>query len=222
MLPLSHVAIIMDGNGRWARQKHKPRTYGHKVGAENIQNILEESIKQKIKFLTLFAFSCENWNRPKNEVEFILNLVNKRMNDELLTYLNKNDICLRWIGFKDRIKKSIVNKIQKLERKTQNNKAITLVIAFNYGGQQDILQAAKSITRNNSQEFSDHLLTSDIPFVDLLIRTGGEKRLSNFLLWQSAYAEIIFEPTYWPAYDKKHFINNILEYYGRHRRFGKL
>lgn len=223
MSSLKHVAIIMDGNGRWAKRKNKPRIFGHKVGAENIKNILETAIKHKIPFLTLFAFSCENWNRPIKEINYIFRLVGERIDDELVTYFNKHGVCFKWIGFEDKMNIRLIKKIKWLVGKTIHNKKITLTIALNYGGKQDILHAAKLAKPSTTlKQFESLLLTKHTPSVDLLIRTGGEKRISNFLLWQSAYAEIIFEPVYWPAYNHQCFTNNILEYYERHRRFGNI
>lgn len=219
-----HVAIIMDGNGRWAKSQNKPRTYGHEIGAKNIKNIIEAGLDNKIKFLTLFAFSCENWNRPKHEVNFLLKLLDQRINKKLIDYLNDKKIKFNWLGFEKKIDKKIVKKIRELELITKHNKLLNLTIAFNYGGKQDILNAAKYSSKNVTMSgFNKLLLTkSALPDVDLLIRTGGDKRISNFLLWQSAYAEIIFEPTYWPIYNQQHFANNILEYCSRQRRFGQL
>lgn len=223
-MPLpKHVAIIMDGNGRWAKAQNKPRAYGHQAGAKNIKNIVEAAINEKIKYLTLFAFSCENWTRPKHEINFLMKLLEKQMNEDLIKFLNERLIKFNWIGFKEKLNKTLVNKILNIQNKTKLNNKLILTIAFNYGGKQDILNAAKLSNKNTTiKDFDRLLLTKFLPDVDLLIRTSGEKRISNFLLWQSAYAEIIFEPTLWPNYNKKHFANNILEYCSRQRRFGKI
>lgn len=224
MMSPTHVAIIMDGNGRWAKLNHAPRTYGHRMGADNIQNIVLAAIENKIKYLTLFAFSCENWKRPKLEVNFLMKILKDKIaNPKLLAFLNKHKIQFKWIGFKDKLNIYLIRQLIKIQNDTKNNKDLILSIVFNYGGKQDILLASKLANQNISMEnFNNLLLTKSIPDVDLLIRTGGEQRISNFMLWQIAYAEIIFEKTFWPAYNKKHFEKNILQYCSRQRRFGNI
>jgi undecaprenyl diphosphate synthase len=152
-----------------------------------------------------------------------MKLLNRSLNNNLIKKLNKNNVIFKWIGFKDKLSINLIDKIKRVEKLTKNNNGLTLTIAFNYGGKQDILQAAKlSKSTTTINDFNKLLLTKSLPDVDLLIRTGGDKRISNFLLWQSAYAELVFEPTFWPSYNKKHFANNILEYCSRQRRFGKI
>ncbi|MDR0826109.1 MAG: di-trans,poly-cis-decaprenylcistransferase [Mycoplasmataceae bacterium] len=212
----NHVAIIMDGNGRWAKQHHQLRIFGHKHGAEVISKIAQAAIDNKVKVLSLFAFSTENWNRPKHEVSFLMKLMSSHLDKKTINDLNKHRISFRWIGFKNKLNSKLVDQLLSTQNATKRNKDLILNICFNYGGQQDILQAAKKTN------FTSNLLTKDMPPVDLLIRTGDEKRISNFLLWQSAYAEIIFESTYWPSYNKNRFNKNIKEYQNRKRRFGSI
>lgn len=221
-----HIAIIMDGNGRWAKAQKKPRTFGHKHGTINISRITKKANELNVKYLSLFAFSCENWDRPTKEVDFLIKLLNKQLQDKkLIERLNKGNIKFNWIGFKDKMPSETYKIIKFLMDQTKKNSGLTLTIAFNYGGMQDIIQAAKKIenkSKVNPNDFLRLLLTKDIPFVDLLIRTGNEKRISNFLIYQSAYAEIIFEPKMWPEYLEEQFVQNIEEYNQRQRRFGVL
>ncbi|MDR0985875.1 MAG: di-trans,poly-cis-decaprenylcistransferase [Mycoplasmataceae bacterium] len=220
LLP-KHIAIIMDGNGRWAKKQNKKRTFGHKKGVEVIKNITNEANKLNIKYLSLFAFSTENWKRPKQEVNYLMRLLENNLNNKLIKSLNEQNIRFRWIGFKNHLKNSLIKKFTIVEKSTSNNKGLSLCIYFNYGGMQDIYQASK-YSNKDLNDLEKHLLTKDIPPVDLLIRTGNEKRISNFLIWQSAYAEIVFDKTYWPAYTGQRFINNLIDYTKRDRRFGKI
>ena len=206
---LNHIALILDGNGRWAKKHHKPRFFGHKRGAEIIDDVIKFAIEDKIKFLTLFCFSIENWKRPIKEIRYINNLFyQKIVAKKTLWNLQKHQIRFKWLGFKKRMNKKLLMAIKTLEQKTNKNKKLTLTIAFNYGGKQDI-DAPKRISWF-------------LPNVDLLIRTSGEQRISNFLLYQIAYAEIIFEKTYWPDYTKKIWKRNLNDYHLRNRRFGSL
>ncbi|MDE5553248.1 MAG: di-trans,poly-cis-decaprenylcistransferase [Malacoplasma sp.] len=223
---LNHVAFIMDGNGRWAKQRNKQRTYGHMKGVKIIQTIVKEAIGLKIPFVSFFAFSTENWNRPIAEVNFLLKLLNGYLTKKTINSLIKNNVRVRWIGFEENISKNLVKKIKNIEMATEKMTGINVCIFFNYGGIQDIENALKLMLKNNQQNdlknIKQYLLTKDLPPIDLLIRTSGEKRISNFALYDLAYTEIIFEPTLWPDYTKNVFLNNINEYNNRNRRFGNL
>lgn len=218
-----HVAIIMDGNGRWAEQKGLKRTKGHEEGAKVARNITAAANEFGIKYITLYAFSTENWKRPKIEVEFLMKLLGKYLDDERETYL-KNNIKFKVIGDKSKLTKKLQKKIENLEQDTKNLTGVTQVLAVNYGSQDEIFRAVKSLGAqiNDIQDIENALDTKDIPPVDILIRTGGEKRLSNFLLWQAAYAELFFTDTFWPDFNKDEFLNIILEFQKRNRRFGGL
>lgn len=214
----THIAIIMDGNGRWAISKNKPRIFGHKNGVKNINEIVKCAFQNKIKYLTLFAFSVENFNRPPKEVNFLINLFDKSINKNLQDKLIKNNICFRWIGFKEKLDSKIISKLENLMNLTKKCNGLNLTIAFNYGGIQDLQQAAKK----QNTDLKNALLTKDLPAVDLLIRTGNEKRISNFLIYDLSYAEIIFDKTMWPDYHCENFKKNLIEYSKRKRRFGKI
>lgn len=223
---LNHVAFIMDGNGRWAKSQNKSRTYGHKKGVEVIQTVVRQATSLKIPFISFFAFSTENWNRPLYEVKFLLKLLNGYLTKKTINTLIKDNIKVKWIGFEDNMSKNIVKKIRYIEKSTENMTGITVCIFFNYGGTQDIENAIKLMLKNENKKdinnIKNYLLTKDLPPIDLLIRTSGEKRISNFALYDIAYSEIIFEPTLWPAYTKEIFLDNINEYNNRNRRFGKV
>lgn len=225
---LIHLAYIMDGNGRWATKQDKPRNYGHLMGAKVIPKLIDMAIVEKIKYLSLFAFSVENWNRPEIEVNYLINLLLKYATKKTINYLNKKDIRINWIGFEDKLNKSILDKISLITKATTNNKTIEVNIFFNYSGVKDIEQAFASFIKNNDQNkfnklnVKEFLLTKNLPPIDLLVRTGNEKRISNFALYDIAYSEIIFEKTLWPDYSKLNFDSNIKEYYNRNRRFGKI
>lgn len=220
-----HIAIIMDGNGRWASQRKMIRSAGHKAGIETIDSVLKLALKNQINYLTLFAFSTENWNRPKKEVEFlILAFKQKITNKKTIDFFVKNNIRFKWLGFKDKMPKGLINNIKSLENITKDCIVMTLTIAFNYGGKQDIIESCikcsgKKITK---EIFLQNLSSSYLPDVDLLIRTGNEKRISNFILWQLTYSEIIFEKTLWPDYDSKTWIKNLKEFKNRERKFGAI
>ena len=224
MNPLNHVAIIMDGNGRWGIKNKKSRNNGHKVGLKTVEKIIKESINQKIKYLTLYAFSTENWRRPKNEINYLFNLLenflSNRIND-----LNKKNIKLKIIGVKNFSNK--LNNLLKLsEKKTSRNTTLQINLALNYGSKLEILNAIKKLNRSkdliNEKNLSKYLQTRDIPDPEILIRTGNTKRLSNFLLWQLAYTEIFFEKKLWPDFDEKDFINIIKKFKKIKRNFGKI
>jgi len=223
-----HVAIILDGNGRWAKKHHLPRQEGHKKGAATTQDVVETFIKYKIPYLTLYIFSTENWKRPKIEVEGLLKLIEERLNEGIKYALN-NGVKIRHLGKLDRLPAKINGKIKEAEELTRNNDQITLGIAFNYGSRDEIVEATRSIIRNNlnaedinESVLSRYLYTSDMPDPDLIIRTGGEMRLSNFLLWQAAYAEIYFTPVLWPDFNKEEIDKALIAYSKRQRRFGNI
>ncbi len=209
-----NVAIIMDGNGRWAKAKNKPRTFGHDQGLKTLQDLVKGIINKKvpIDWLSVFAFSTENWNRPKTEVNFLMKLFEKSLNDKLIKNLNKQNIKFIWTGFKDKLSSSLLKKISKVCKDTSKNKGLKLNVVFNYSGLKDIEQQSKT----------KKLISEKVPPVDLLIRTSGEKRISNFLLYQLAYSEIIFEKTLWPDYSINILKKNIIEYKKRNRRFGRI
>ncbi len=227
-----HVAIIMDGNGRWAKQHGKARVFGHKNGVTSVREVTEGAAELGIEYLTLYAFSTENWKRPATEVEALMLLLVQTLGREVAT-LNKNNIRLQAIGdiskLPPRTKKALLKGIED----TKHNDRMTLVLALNYSGKWEILEAAKKLSEEvekgnlktediNDELFSNALSTQGIPDPELLIRTSGETRLSNFLLWQLAYAEFYFTPVFWPDFRKKHFVQAIIDYQQRERRFGKI
>jgi len=225
MNPINHVAIIMDGNGRWGLKKKKSRNSGHKAGLNTVENIIKHTIKNKIKFLTLYAFSTENWKRPQKEISFLFNLLQNFLKKKT-NKLNKNGIKLKIIGdknnFSKKLKKSLINS----EKITKNNKKLQINLALNYGAKNEILNAISlikkkkiSFTENN---INKNLYTNDSPNPDILIRTGNTKRLSNFLLWQIAYTEIFFEKKLWPEFSTQDY-NKILEKFKKLKRnFGNI
>ena len=224
MNPLNHVAIIMDGNGRWGLKNKNSRNAGHKAGLKTVELVIKESIKQKIKHLTLYVFSTENWNRPKTEIEYLFNLLEtfliKKTNE-----LHRKNIKLKVIGKKNFTTK-LNNLLNKVEKKTLNNNSIQINLALNYGSKFEIIQgfknlqkSKKKITEKNLRKF---LQTKNIPDPDILIRTGDTKRLSNFLLWQLAYTEIFFEKKLWPDFTEKDYNKIIKSYKKIKRNFGKI
>ncbi|OOF40752.1 di-trans,poly-cis-decaprenylcistransferase [Rodentibacter genomosp. 2] len=228
-IPL-HVAIIMDGNGRWAKQRNKLRVFGHTHGVGSVRRAVSYARQIGVKVLTLYAFSSENWNRPEQEVSSLMTLFMQALDREVKK-LHKNDIRLKIIGDTSRFSEKLQEKIRKAEELTEKNTALTLNIAANYGGCWDIVQATKQIADKvknneintediNEQCFQQHLVTQEQPQVDLLIRTSGEQRISNFLLWQIAYAELCFLDVLWPDFSEKDFNQAIANYQQRHRRFG--
>jgi len=227
-----HIAIIMDGNGRWAKKRGLPRIVGHKKGADSLKNIVTLCKDVGIKYLTVYSFSSENWQRPKDEVSELMNLFVEVLQRELES-LHKNGIKIVLLGQREIIPLRILKIFEISEEKTKDNKELLLNVAFSYGSRQEIANAAKRMCMEyknkefNSEEniekiFSGFLYTSDCPDPDLLIRTSGEYRLSNFLLWQIAYTELYFTKTLWPDFDKKCFYKAIYDYQRRSRRFGKL
>ena len=224
MNPLNHVAIIMDGNGRWGLRHKNSRNQGHKAGLNTIEKIIQESVRQKIKHLTLYAFSTENWNRPKNEINYLFSLLENFLSKKI-DELNKQNIKLNIIGIKKFSKK--LNKLLNYsEKKTSKNTRLQINLALNYGSKFEILNAIKKLNINkdkiNEKNLSKYLLTKNIPDPELLIRTGDKKRLSNFLLWQLAYAEIFFEKKLWPDFDEKDYIKIIKKYKKIKRNFGNI
>ena len=220
---LKHIAIIMDGNGRWAESKNKKRVEGHKVGAEVVREITTYCAESNLEYLTLYAFSTENWSRPKTEVDFLMKLLNNYLKNELKTY-TKNNIRLQVIGDTSKFSTALQKTINKTIELTKNNTALTQVLALNYGSRDEIVRAV-NFMKNNNIEFtidniSNNLDTAGIPDVDLLIRTSGEQRLSNFLLWQLAYAEFFFTDTLWPDFTSKELQEIIDKFSKRVRRFG--
>ena len=222
-----HIAITMDGNGRWAKAKGKNRIFGHKNGVTAVRETVESAVENNIEFLTLYAFSTENWLRPKLEVNSLMNLLVSSIINETKT-LMKNNIKLMAIGDINKIPKTAKNKLDSIIEKTKNNSKMSLILAISYSGRWEILNAVKKIIKNNVDvnEINEHLFeqyldTKNVPDPELVIRTSGEHRISNFLLWQIAYSELYFTNVLWPDFRKKDFINAIVEYQKRDRRFGK-
>jgi len=223
-----HVAIIMDGNGRWARQRGLPRIAGHRAGAKNIRKVVEAFANYGVKYLTLFAFSTENWSRPQKEIHGLLRLLSSSIDKETKAFHEAN-IKLRHIGKLDRLPVELRRKVKSATEFTKDNTRMTLCLAFDYGSRSEVVDAVRCIKEGNvSPEginetiFSSYLDTADIPDPDLIIRTGGEIRLSNFLLWQAAYSELYFTPVLWPDFNKKEIEEALLDYRQRQRRFGSL
>ena len=227
----NHIAIIMDGNGRWAKLKGKPRIFGHKNGVSSVREVIEGCAEVGVKYLTLYAFSTENWNRPKLEVKTLMALLVSSLKSELKS-LQKNNIKLTVIGNIQSLPKKAQKELNEVIEKTKNNSTLTLTLALSYGSREEIVNIIKNISKKvvnnelNIKEIDEkiinnHLYTFSLPDVDFLIRTSGEKRISNFLLWQIAYAELYFTNTLWPDFKKLNLFEAILEYQNRERRFGK-
>ena len=219
----THIAMIMDGNGRWAKERGLNRTAGHKEGAETVRKITSHCAKIDIKYLTLYAFSTENWSRPKLEVEYLMKLLDSYLKKELDFFL-QNNVKLKVIGDATRFSKKLQQTILNTIEKTKNCTGLTQVLALNYGSKDEILRAIKKLNDQDlevsEENFDKCLDTKDIPNVDILIRTSGEVRLSNFLLWQVAYAEMFFTQTYWPDFNEIELDDIISDYMNRERRFG--
>ena len=224
-----HVAIIMDGNGRWAKQQGKERTFGHQAGAEPVQNITEEAARLGVKYLTLYTFSTENWNRPQDEIAALMNLLLNSIEEETLM---KNNICFRVIGDFEKLPTEVQDSLSACIEHTSKNTGMCLVLALSYSSRWEISEAVRQIAiqvkngeitpeQITDGYISSHLTTSFMPDPDLLIRTGGEIRLSNYLLWQCAYSEFYFCDTFWPDFNNEEFRKAIYEYQQRERRFGK-
>ncbi len=227
-----HVAIIMDGNGRWAAEKGEERIFGHSQGVESVRSVIETAIELRVSYLTLYAFSTENWNRPKKEVDGLMDLLVQSISKEI-DELKKNNVRLLAIGDIQALPAKTYSSLEKAINETKNNETITLILALNYSAKWEIIQAIKAISEEvkqnnissaeiNEKLVSDYLSTSKIPDPELLIRTSGENRISNFLLWQIAYTELYFTDVLWPDFRRNDFINAVIEYQSRNRRFGML
>ncbi|MGY8934265.1 MAG: isoprenyl transferase [Flavobacteriales bacterium] len=227
----NHIAIIMDGNGRWAKKKGLLRNLGHQGGAKTVREIVEVCAEINVKYLTLYAFSTENWNRPKLEVDLLMKLLISSLKKELKT-LQKNNIKLVTIGNIDSLPTKVSAELKDVVEKTKNNSRLTLTLALSYSSREELIKTIKEISlkvKNNlispenidESVINNHLYTRNLPDVDLLIRTSGEQRISNFLLWQIAYAELYFTETLWPDFNKENLFKAILNYQNRERRFGK-
>src|SRR4030042_6045133 len=223
-----HVAIIMDGNGRWAKKRGLSRIEGHRAGTENIRRVAEIFAEYKIKYLTLFAFSTENWNRPSNEVKGILRILSDRLDPEIKRLHEKN-IRVRHLGRLDALSPKLQQKIKQAIELTSKNTGGTLCMAFDYGGRAEIVEAARRLLSKRispekvtEDSFKEYLYAPDIPDPDLIIRTGGETRLSNFLLWQTAYSELYFTDVLWPDFNRAEIDKALATYMGRQRRFGRI
>ena len=225
-----HVAIILDGNGRWAKNKHMPRTYGHTVGSKVVERTVEDASDIGIKYLTVYVFSTENWKRSQDEVSMLFSLVERYLRS-LIKKSKKNNVRCRVIGRRDNMSSSMLQVIEKLEEETKDNIGLTFTLAINYGGRDEITRAVQAIAQDvkdgklNAEDItestiSDYLDTSGMPDPDLLIRTGGDERLSNYLPWQLTYTEFYFTPVLWPAFTKNDLIDAVIKYNGRDRRFG--
>ncbi|RAU22565.1 di-trans,poly-cis-decaprenylcistransferase [Paramagnetospirillum kuznetsovii] len=228
--PPAHIAIIMDGNGRWAKARGLPRTAGHKRGAESVRRTVEAAREMGVSYLTLYGFSSENWKRPAGEVTDLMGLLRLYLRNEV-NHLHKNGIRLKVIGDRERLGPDIVRLIEDAEAKTAANSALTLVLALSYGGRQEMVEAARRVAADvaagrlspdaiDEDVVGSRLFTAGIPDPDLIIRTSGEKRISNFLLWQGAYAELVFIETLWPEFGRAELESAIQEFHGRDRRYG--
>lgn len=223
-----HVAVIMDGNGRWAQSRGLPRLAGHRAGTENLREILEASVEFGIKYLTIYAFSTENWDRPEDEVNGLMRLFTTMFKRELKN-LNKNGVQLRHLGKLERIDPTLKKQVKEAVEFTKNNERLILNVAFNYGGRDEIIHAIKKIIKDQRKPeeitgelISQYLYTSASPDPDLIIRTSGEQRTSNFLIWQGAYSEWYFSTTYWPDFGKEELRKALFDYSDRERRFGRV
>lgn len=221
-----HIGIIMDGNGTWAKKRGLPRNYGHKKGAKTLIDLVYYANELGIKYFTVFAFSTENWKRPKEEVDYLMNLPIDFINENK-DKMNNDNIIISLIGRRDRINDELKEKINEIEEETKNNSGLHFIIAFDYGSQDEIVRAINNIIKDkveivNEELFESYLDTNGFPMVDLLIRTSKQIRISNFLLWQIAYSELFFTNTLWPDFNIKEFNKALIEYQKRERRFGGL
>ena len=224
----NHIAIIMDGNGRWAKQKGYDRIYGHSNGVESVRESIKTAGEFNVKYLTLYAFSTENWNRPKEEIEALMDLLVTTIISEI-EELKENDVRLRTIGNVELLPENCRKALKDAEERTASNKGLTLILALSYSSRWEITNAIKEIVKNGyvhneitEELVSSYLNTAGIPEPELLIRTSGEQRISNFLLWQIAYTELYFTEVHWPDFKRDEFLKAILEYQNRERRFGKI
>ncbi|MCX8495297.1 MAG: isoprenyl transferase [Akkermansiaceae bacterium] len=227
-----HIAIIMDGNGRWAKERGMPRLEGHRAGAESVREVMESCIKLGVEYLTLYAFSSENWSRPATEVGALMALLNRFL-AEKAKELDRQGVRLLAIGQLDRLPETTRKLVEKIQEQTAHHTTMTLVLALSYGGREEIVAAARSLAEDavagiiqpaaiDGELFASKLQTTGIPDPDLLIRTSGEMRVSNFLLWQISYAEMVIVKTFWPDFRQGHLMDAVAEYQRRHRRFGAL
>ena len=224
-----HIAVIMDGNGRWAKLRNLPREEGHKAGAKSVQELVEICARLGIEYLTLYAFSKENWKRPKTEISMLWKLLESYLKEEHKVLI-KNQLCLKVIGQRDDMPSAVRRELRRVENLTKDFKRMTIVLALNYGGRAEIVEAVKKLCKDNSsnldsldeKKFASYLFTADIPDPDFLIRTSGEMRISNFLLWQIAYSEIWITQEYWPDFRKKHLLQALVDFQKRERRFGDI
>jgi undecaprenyl diphosphate synthase len=227
----NHLAIIMDGNGRWAKQQGKPRAFGHEAGFKAVREIVEACAKRQIPFLTLYAFSTENWLRPKKEVDILMRILLSALKSELATMLRHN-IRLRTVGGISTLPAIILDELDRVVEQTASNTGMVLTLALSYGGREEIVAMTRKLAEKvknglihpdhiDASVVNEHLYTADLPDVDLLIRTSGERRISNFLLWQSAYAELYFTERFWPDFKEEHLAEALMDYQNRERRFGK-
>jgi len=225
MNPIKHVAIIMDGNGRWGLKKKKSRKYGHKAGLIAVEKIIKKTIEKKIKFLTLYAFSTENWKRPKKEINFLFNLLEEYL-EKKISLLNKQGIKFKFIGDKKLLSKKLIKILLKSEKITIKNKVLHINLALNYGSKSELVNSVNLIRKKGisftEQNISNNLYTRDSPNPDLLIRTGNTNRLSNFLLWQLAYSEIFFEKKLWPDFNEKDYSRILKNFINIKRNFGNI
>lgn len=224
----THVAIIMDGNGRWALEKGLPRVSGHKAGTENLREVIEACVEFGIQYLTIYAFSTENWKRPEEEIQGLMRIF-RTMLDRELKNLHENGVQLRHFGCLDRIEATLKKKVLEAIELTKNNQKLILNVAFNYGGRNEILRAVQGIIKDglpaeevNEKTFSTYLYSANCPDPDLIIRTSGEYRCSNFLIWQGAYSEWYFTPTYWPDFGREDLHEALVVYNQRERRYGEI
>lgn len=226
----AHIAIIMDGNGRWAKSRFMPRTYGHKVGVETIRKVVKECSRLGVKYLTLYAFSTENWKRPKDEVSALMGLLVKYLRNQL-EELHKNNVKILTIGDISKLPQACIEELDHAKEKTKDNTGLVMSLALNYGGRNDLVNAVKNISQEvvdgkisvddiGDDLISSHLSTKESPDPDLVVRTSGEQRLSNFLLWELAYSEFYFADIHWPDFDEKELQKAIFAYQSRDRRFG--
>ena len=224
MNPLNHVAIIMDGNGRWGLKKYDSRNKGHRAGLNSVERVIKASIKNKIKYLTLFAFSTENWKRPKSEIKYLFNLLENFLKIKISEF-HKNDIKLKIIGRK-KFSKKLISILNKSEKKTKNNSKLQINLALNYGSKDEIVYAAKKLYNKklpiNEKNISKNLYTASIPDPDILIRTGNTNRISNFLLWQISYTEIFFSKKLWPDFNENDYFKIIKKFKRIKRNYGKI
>ena len=226
-----HVAIIMDGNGRWAKSKELDRIFGHREGVDSVDKVMEAASDLGVKYITLYAFSTENWNRPDTEVNALMEILSEALK-KYIEKISQNNVRLMVIGDKSRLSKVTLSNLSEAEKMTEGNTGLTMILAISYSSRWEIVEAAKRIAAEvktgaldveaiNEQIFSNHLATAGIPDPDLLVRTSGELRISNFLMWQLSYSELYFTPVSWPEFKKEQFFEAIIDYQKRERRFGK-